>query len=382
MILDKTETQEKEQDVVVNTSEYIDVNKSDTTIPIKPGFPENYLTKEAIFFNVEPILDRIDREWRWPSTVEVDKNKYLILKNATHPDYLALKDQKEKEGGVITQENGKEYVEFKDKVEVDNIYEKDAKKNERQVDMDDLSKRLDDIREKIKNGEYKKTSPKIETHDNVRSLIAYLAKDARNPWQRLGRIMAEAMGHSTYNEIYQQVKTHENQMVKHMLTVTNLQRIGTDILDRNEESLKNTKPLDRESMAIYEQVAEQLLGILYDAPVIAPILLTPFLPPVVKGYALGFINTALKQTAAEARIKGDVDTWEEYAYIFKIHALADSFKNGAILGATFAAPGLFGATTFLTEIILQFSAFELFSPMYGEEITWSCFASCINGDSS
>lgn len=360
-----TGIQEEEQNVVVNTSDNIVSQEKEQKI--KPPFPENYLTKEAIFFNVEPIFDRIDKEWRWPSTVEVDKNKHLILKNANHVDYLALKNQKIGEGGVITEDNGKEYVEFKDKEVGDDIYEKDAKKKERQKNMSDLDRLLDNEVQRENDRAFKDSSGK-ETDNTISDLVNSYAKDETKPEKRFGRMVQEAIGTSTYNEIYQQVKTHENQIMA--IWMRKVFPAMTALVERNEEYLKNTKPLDRESMAIHEQVAEQLLHIIADAHIIAPIMVLP-LPSALKGYTLGFVNTGLKQTFAQARFKGDVNTWAEYADIFMKHVLANAHKSGVILGATFAAPGMIGGKSFLAQhIVLPYVVFETFSALYGERITW------------
>lgn len=364
---------EEEGNVVEeDDSEPVITEEFDSSTPKTIDFPEHYLTKEATFFDVKPTLDVITNELQWPSTVEVDKNKYLILKNANHQDYDILISQKIKEGGVITEDNGKEYVEFKDKEVGDNIYEKDAKKKERQENMSDIDKLVDDAEQRKNDRTLKESSERIETNDATRSLVNNLAKGEKNPVKRFSRILAEAIGYSTYNEIYQQVKQHENQVIARWMQLVD--PVWTRILDDNEEFLKNTTPLDRESMKIYEQIAEQLLHIAADAHIIAPIMVAP-MHPALKGYTLGFLNTGLKQTFAEARIKGDVDTAAEYFDIFKKHALADAHKSGVILGATFWIPGKIGTKNFLAEhIILPYVVFETFSALYGERITWEKLA--------
>ena len=67
-------------------------------------------------------------------------------------------------------------------------------------------------------------------------------------------MVQEAIGTSTYNEIYQWAKPRENQIMA--IWMRKVFPAMTALVERNEERLKNTKPLDRESMAIHEQVAE------------------------------------------------------------------------------------------------------------------------------
>jgi len=321
---------------------------------------DDYLWKEANFYKMIPQLDSEDNIYRGPSVVEVEPRKYLYLNLPNHKNYNIGKEQEIARGGEFIEKNGKEYVIFKDKEPRYDIFEEDA---EPRYDIfeEDAEPRYDIFEDS------EPPESKIELVNGIRSFInsVSLKRHLVGEHNDINNIFADAMGQSNYKVINDWVKQRSPHLAQSMRIILPLWQ---DILSKEGSTIEQLRSRDKSDYTIYEQIAENLLSIFYDAPTILPLLLVPG-TPATKGFVLGFVNTAIKLTFHEAVRRKTVNTFDEFKQIFVRHALGESLQAGVQLGATFGLAPMLGITSKLPELFAQLVGFEFFAFMFGEEIT-------------
>tara|TARA_R100001377_G_scaffold56395_1_gene33548 strand:- start:1576 stop:6378 length:4803 start_codon:yes stop_codon:yes gene_type:complete len=105
---------------------------------------------------------------------------------------------------------------------------------------------------------------------------------------------------------------------------------------------KNT---DLTNPSTIERVTQSLGQILADAPIyVGAGGATTFATgsPIAGGFAAGFVNGSLRESYLEALERGDVNTFKEWSDVFVEEGFKGGLKEGAMIAAAVAAPGVGG----------------------------------------
>ena len=341
---------------------------------------DDYHWREANYYGVQTKLNPDDGLWHFNSVTGVEPGKYLILKKKNHPTYNETITTELQNGAKIIEEDGYEYAIYEDEINPNkkDVYEQEI---ERKENEDFFNQAITDsniqLETNVENFEFAKDSEQaIPKDEDGRPLLKRINHEARyfmnNAVKKLknhfvgnsndfARINAEMLGTSNLNLAVQ--------LLTQNLPGGNWELEGAASL---EQSLSSA---GRDDYTIYEKIAEQILGIIYDSPTIAAATATTLAIPLIGsspallGFNIGFVNSSIKEALIVSLQNGDVDTPEEFWDVYIKHGLASGFEAGMHLGLALQLGSFFPGGSFLKELAVQTAAFEIASRIFGEEFS-------------
>ena len=354
------------------------VDKFGKSKPTEVPELDDYYYKEANYYGVQSNLNPNDGQWHFNATTAIEPGKYIILKKRNHPTYNETIKAEIENGAKIIEEDGYEYAIYEDEINTNkkDAYEQEIEKNEGSDEFEQAINEAGIVKEVFDIDISKDSEQAIPKDEAGRPILKTINHEARyfmsNVTKKLkthfvgntndfGRINAEMLGTSNINLA--------TQLLTQNLPGGKWELEGAASL---EQSLSN---FGREDYTIYEQIAEQILGIIYDSPTIAIATAATLSIPVVGsspsllGFNIGFVNSSIKEALIVSLQNGDVDTPEEFWEVYKKHGIASGLEAGMHLALAFRLGAIFPGGSFLKEIAVQTAAFDIASRVFGEEFS-------------